>query len=449
MKVLTSIIVIVVAALAHTYRSHLLPHGPAVAIPPHHRPAISHVDPSNISLRLSSGKLTKIYERRSSSSEDDGGPPPLLVHPETIIFDNHGKMYIMNEYAKLISLTDFEPAAGEESSSSPITMMTAKATEVADLGVGRPLGGKFDYNNDCLYFADAILGLARICNLPAADDDDDNEMNKSSPSAKQKKPNNNVELLASRVRLEDGTWSPINYADDLDIGPRTGHVYFSDASDVKSDRDVILGLWDYMYASKVEGVRGKRTGRLLRYKPETGEVHILVTGVAFANGVAVNKDETYVLYSSTFEGSVMKYPINDDDDDDVEEGRAKPERILDHFPGFLDGVDCSFQSGLCYVAIATPLDPLIGAIFAMPTWIGRPIRTLLMMLPKALAPKVKQYGAAAEINPGDENTPARIIRIFQDPDGRDISTVTGVTEYDGKLYLGSLHGNYVGVVSLE
>ena len=355
-------------------------------------------------------------------------------------------MYIMNEYAKLISLTDFEPAAGEESSSSSITMMTAKATEVADLGIGRPLGGKFHYNNDCLYFADAILGLARICNLPSADDDDNNEMNKSSSAAKQKKPNH-VELLASRVKLLDGTWSPINYADDLDIGPRTGHVYFSDASDVKSDRDVTSGLWDYMYASKVEGVRGKRTGRLLRYKPETGEVDILVTGVAFANGVAVNKDETYVLYSSTFEGSVMKYPI----DDKEEEGRAKPkpERILDNFPGFLDGVDCSFQSGLCYVAIATPLDPLIGAIFAMPTWIGRPIRTLLMMLPKALAPKVKQYGAAAEINPGDENTPARIIRIFQDPDGRDISTVTGVTEYDGKLYLGSLHGNYVGVVSLE
>jgi hypothetical protein len=196
-----------------------------------------------------------------------------------------------------------------------------------------------------------------------------------------------------------------------------------------------------MYASKVEGVRGKRTGRLLRYIPETGKVDILATGGAFTNGVAVNADETYVLYTSTFEGSVMKYPLN-------EEG-AKPERILDNFPGFLDGVDCSFQSGLCYVAIATPMDPLVGAIFAMPTWIGRPIRSFLMMLPKSLAPKVLQYGAAAEIHPGDENSPALIIRIFQDPDGRDVSTVTGVTEHNGKLYLGSLHANYVGVVTLE
>ena len=44
---------------------------------------------------------------------------------------------------------------------------------------------------------------------------------------------------------------------------------------------------------------------------------------------------------------------------------------------------------------------------------------------------------------------ASITRIFQDPDGRDFSTITGVTEYDGKVYLGTLHGNYVGVISLE
>lgn len=425
MIILLSIIVVVIAALARTYEPHLFPHGYAVEIPPQHRPAISKVDPSNISLRLSSGKLTKIYERK----EEGEGQVPLLVHPETIIFDNHGKMYIMNENAKLVSLTDFEPMTGTNGEASS-SIMTAKATEVADLGVGAPLGGKFD-NKGCLYFADAVLGLARICNLP-----DD-----TSTTTIPTKPKPYVELVASRVQLEDGSWSSINYADDVDIGPRTGHVYFSDASDVKSDRDPISGSWDIMYASKLEGVRGKRTGRLLRYIPETGKVDILATGGAFTNGVAVNADETYVLYTSTFEGSVMKYPLN-------EEG-AKPERILDNFPGFLDGVDCSFQSGLCYVAIATPMDPLVGAIFAMPTWIGRPIRSFLMMLPKSLAPKVKQYGAAAEIHPGDENSPARITRIFQDPDGRDVSTVTGVTEHDGKLYLGSLHANSVGVVTLE
>ena len=406
--------------------------------------------------------MTKIYERIENTTGDDGDdneqrpttiPPPLLINPETILFDNHGKMYIMNENAKLVSLTDFEPMisnthdeAALSSSSSSYSIMTAKATEVADLGVGRPLGGKFD-KNGCLYFADAVLGLARICNLTNDNDSDDGKITTTTTTA-QKKPNTkNVELLASRVQLQDGSWSSINYADDVDIGPRTGHVYFSDASDVKVDRDVISGQWDVMYASKVEGVRGKRTGRLLRYKPETGMVDVLVAnGVAFANGVAVNEDETYVLYSSTFEGRIMKYPLINNEE---EEPSTEPERILDTFPGFLDGVDCSFQSGLCYVAIPTPMSPLVGAIFGMPTWLSRPIRSFLLMIPRTWAPKEKPYGGAAEIHPGNETSPARIIRIFQDPDGRDISMVTGVTEHNGKLYLGSLHGNYVGVISLE
>eukprot|EP00585_Thalassiosira_rotula_P018078 CAMPEP_0196194836 /NCGR_PEP_ID=MMETSP0912-20130531/155_1 /TAXON_ID=49265 /ORGANISM="Thalassiosira rotula, Strain GSO102" /LENGTH=436 /DNA_ID=CAMNT_0041467181 /DNA_START=1 /DNA_END=1311 /DNA_ORIENTATION=- len=389
----------------------LLPHGPAVNIPPHHRPVTTPVDPNNASLRFSGGKLTKIYER----FENDGNDP-LLVAPETILFDDKGVMYIMNENAKLISLTEFQPKEGGDDDES---ILTAKAMEVADLGMGRPLGGKFDKDGKCLYYADVLLGLARICNLSL------------------NKPNNNVELLASRIKLEDGSWSPINYADDVDIGPKTGHVYFSDASDISTDKDV-TGKWDAMYGSKLEGIRGKRTGRLLRYRPDTGEVDLLAMNASFANGVAVDKDETYVLYTSTFDVTVMKYHLSGE-----MEGRS--ERLLDGFTGFLDGVDCSFQRGLCYVAIPSTLSPVARTMFAAPSW----VRSLSMMMPRNWTPDAEPYGAVAEIYPGDENMPARILRTMQDPDGRDVSFVTGVTEHGGKLYLGSLHSNSVGVVSID
>ena len=107
-----------------------------------------------------------------------------------------------------------------------------------------------------------------------------------------------VELIASQVKLDDGSWSPIRYADDVDVGPRTGHVYFTDASNVTPDRDPATGgkTWDIMCTSILEGLRGSRTDRLLRYKPETGEVDVLATGAAFANGVpVVDVDETSVL----------------------------------------------------------------------------------------------------------------------------------------------------------
>lgn len=410
----------VVASVAVRILSpHLLPHGPAVDVPADYCPEGSSFDPSNVSLRLSSGGLTKIYER---FDDDEGGegrrPRPLLVGPETIVFDGDGTMFLMNEDAKLVSLADFRPReeGGDES------ILTARATEVADLGPGRPLGGKFDNEGRCLYYADAVLGLARVCDL------------QSSSGA-------NPELLASRVKLDDGSWSPINLADDVDIGPKTGHVYFSDASYIPVDRD-FMGRWDITYASKLEGLSGKRTGRLLRYKPETGEVDVLATDAVFANGVAVDADEASVLYVSSFDATVMKYHLSG-----PQEGKA--ERLLDRFPGYLDGVDCSSRKGLCYVAVVSTIPPIVRVLFSLPPWIHRPLRSLMMGLPRAWLPPPEPYGGAAEVYPGGGDGPARVRRVFQDPDGRDVGMITGVTERGGKLYLGSLHNDFVGVVSLD
>jgi hypothetical protein len=46
----------------------------------------------------------------------------------------------------------------------------------------------------------------------------------------------------------------------------------------------------------------------------------------------------------------------------------------------------------------------------------------------------------------DDN--GRIIRTLQDPGGEVVTMITAVTEYNGKLYLGSLHNDYVGVYTL-
>ena len=343
------ILILSVLATRTAILRFLLPHGPAFHIPAANLPnCVPAVDPSNVSLRLSNGKSAKIYERKVE------GRMPLLVNPETIIFGNDGTMYIINEDAKLVSLHDFQPLVEEDTS-----ILTATAIEVADLGHGRPLGGKFD-NNGCLYFADAIFGLNKICNLL---------------SKQGIIPSSSVEVVASQVKLDDGTFSPINYADDVDIGPRTGHVYFSDASNIKPDRN-IHGKWDIMYASKIEALRGNLTGRLLRYMPETGAVDILATGVPFANGVAVDVDEEFVLYTSSFDASIRKYHLDG----------SGEERMQGVFPGVVDGADCSFQTGLCYIAIPAPLSPLVSAIFAATPWLSRHLRSLVMMLPRMLSP---------------------------------------------------------------
>lgn len=404
--------VIFAAVAVHQLLSKQFPHGRPVDLAPSNRHSGPAVDPSNVSLRLSSGKLTKIYER-----VEDEGTPRLLVGPETIIFDNDGIMYTLTEQSKLVSITDFQQKREDDPS-----IKTAKVTEVADLGIGRPLGGKFD-SGSCLYFADVLKGLCRIC--------------------LDQKPKPVVELVASRCQLEDGTWSDVTYADDVDIGPKTGHVYFSDATNIKLDRDLHTGVWDIMYPSKLEAIRGLKSGRLLRYKPETGEVDLLASSAAlFANGVAVDAQESFVVFTSTFEGKVMKYHLTG-------QKVGQLETILTDFPGFLDGIDCSFDSSLCLVAMPAPFTPDLKALFTIPPLLSRFVRSILMLIPRTLAPEAKPYGGVAVVHPGDELSKPSVQQIYQDPTGDDISVITGVTEHDGSVYLGSLHHDFIGVLDYQ
>ncbi len=401
------LLVITVAVLVHqllSKQSLLFPHGRPVDLAASDRHSGPPMDPTNVSLRLSQGKLTKIYERVEE------GNSALLIGPETIIFDNDAVMYTLTEQAKLVSITDFTPKDSHS--------VTAKVTEVADLGIGRPIGGKFD-SGSCLYFADVLKGLCRIC--------------------LDKKPKPVVEIIASRFKLEDGSTSDVTYADDVDIGPRTGHVYFSDATDIKVDRDLASGLWDIMYPSKIEAIRGKKSGRILRYKPENGEVDVLASDVAlFANGVAVDAEESFVLFTSTFKGKVMKYHLTGE-----KEGQL--ETILTDFPAFLDGIDCSFDSSLCFVAMPAPATADLKALFTIPPPLSRLIRSILMVIPRTWTPEGKHYGGVAAVHAVEGS----IQRIYQDPTGTDISVITGVTEHNGKVYLGSLHNDFIGVLDYE
>jgi sugar lactone lactonase YvrE len=248
------------------------------------------------------GKLQKIFERIENGKER------LLKGPETIFFDTNGVMYFGNDDGNLISMTDFETA--------PDGKMTAKTTLVADLGPGRPLGAKI--SGETLYVADALLGLTRIQNI-------------SDPMSK-------VEIVATTV-VDNGTTSRLLFADDVVIGPKTGAIYFTDgkmsqsgiqvhdlenflysrvfphqfktyrhvaASVVPSERDVETLTYDLMHASKIDSLIGP-SGRLLKYDPVTDEVTVLAKDIWFANGIAVDSEEEYLVASEAVRLGLFKY----------------------------------------------------------------------------------------------------------------------------------------------
>ena len=51
----------------------------------------------------------------------------------------------------------------------------------------------------------------------------------------------------------------------------------------------------------------ERTGRLLKYDPSTKKVEILLQNLAFANGVSVNKDGSFLLLGETSARKISKF----------------------------------------------------------------------------------------------------------------------------------------------
>ena len=388
-----------------TFRKQLMPWGPAAIIPTEERLSYVSIDSSNDSLQAKHGKTQKIFERVQDGKE------PLMKGPETVVFGKDGSMYLLTEEANLIKMKNFEEAADGVN-------ITAEAEFVKDLGVGRPLGGKFTTDGKTLYIADALLGLTRV------QDPQD--------------PKSKVEIVASNV-MDGDKMTQILYADDVCVGPKTGKIYLTDASDIASDR-IGTKAWDTLYASKVDLTRGLARGRLLEYDPSTDEVSVLARGFKFANGIAVDKEENYLLFAETFGLRIWQYHLKGDK-------KGQVEVFVDNkmMTGYPDGVDCSWsKNGKCYAALPSAIVPAHKLWNKLPYAVDVFFRTFILSLPRKLAPKVKKYGGVIEI---DAQT--KELRYIQDPTGDDISMITGVTEHDKKLYLGSLQNNFIGVYKLD
>ena len=86
-------------------------------------------------------------------------------------------------------------------------------------------------------------------------------------------------------------------------------------------------------------------GRLLRHDPATGETEVLLQGLYFANGVALSRDEDFVLVNETYRYRITRYWLTG--------ARAGTSDIFcDNLPGFADGVS-SNRRGTFWVAIFT------------------------------------------------------------------------------------------------
>ncbi|KAK4428782.1 protein STRICTOSIDINE SYNTHASE-LIKE 4 [Sesamum alatum] len=224
-----------------------------------------------------------------------------------------------------------------------------------------------------------------------------------------------VRVLVSHV---DG--AELRFADDV-IGSSDGTLYFSVASTKHSFRN-----WE------LDMLEDKPHGQLLTYDPSSNVASVLLDNLGFANGVALSADEDYLVVCETWKYRCLKYWLKG-------EMKGQTEIFIDNLPGAPDNIKLA-PNGSFWIALLETIPNRLRFVYR-----SRAFRYSIRAIPELAKWVVGSYKKAMVVNVGSDG---KIIRGFDDPTGKVMAFVTSALEFDGHLYLGSLHTDFVGKLPL-
>lgn len=220
-----------------------------------------------------------------------------------------------------------------------------------------------------------------------------------------------VEILVDRVGDR-----PMRFCNNAAIAS-DGTIWFSDSS-------AHYGIERWW---KDDFVQDTRTGRLLR-RDVDGTVRVVETHLAFANGVALSADESFVTVAETGARTLVRRWLRG-----PRAGRR--DYLVTDLPGYPDNISLG-SDGLIWVSIASPKDPVVEVVKRGPVV----LRKAVTKIPEALQPKPQRTIRIQAFDDGGE-----LVHDL-DLDDAGFHMVTGVREHAGRVWLGSLHEPAVAVV---
>ncbi|WCL48450.1 SMP-30/gluconolactonase/LRE family protein [Leptospira sp. GIMC2001] len=212
---------------------------------------------------------------------------------------------------------------------------------------------------------------------------------------------------------------PFAFTDDLDIA-RDGKIYFSDASFKFTQKEYLYDL-----------LESRPYGRLLVYDPKNKTTTTLLEKLFFANGVALSKNEDFVLVNETYRYRITKYWLKGSKS-------GTSEIFIDNLPGFPDNITRS-DNGEFYLALFTKRNSQMDNMHPSP-W----KKKFTSFLPKFLWPSPEPYGFVLRLSEKGE-----ILESYQDPSGKNMRAITHAQKKGNTLYLGSLYSNWIGILDIK
>lgn len=260
---------------------------------------------------------------------------------------------------------------------------------------GSPLGMVFDSDNN-LIVADAYRGLLAI-----------------SPSGQ-------ITVLTDHINGQ-----PIAFADDLDIA-EDGKIYFSDAS----SKFGAMAYGGPHGASMLDIIEHGGHGRLLMFDPQTNTTAVVMSGLNFANGVAIDSQSQFVLVNETGSYRIHKYWLRGPK-------AGSSELLIENLPGFPDNI-VRGSNGHFWVGLVSPRIPVIDKLSSYPT-----VRKIIQRLPAFTRPDGTAYSHVFAI---DQH--GNVLTSLQDPEGQ-YPTTTGAIESEHWLYISSLDAPNLARISRD
>jgi len=292
--------------------------------------------------------------------------------PEDVAIDAQGRIYAGFEDGRIIQL--------QPDGTQPRVFANTQ---------GRPLGFVFDKSGN-LIVTDAIKGLLSIDQTGA------------------------VRVLTTEV---DG--AKLGCLNDLDIAT-DGTIYFTEAS-----RKYPMS----QFASDI--MEHQPNGHFLAYDPKTQKTRTVLTGIYFANGVAISPDQSFALVAETGLYRILKVWLSGPQ-------QGQHEVFIDNLPGFPDGVSSNGKDRF-WVALVTPRNAALDRMLPYPF-----ARKMVVRLPKFLHPAPQRYSFVLGLD-----SSGKVVENLQNGAPECYAQIANVVEHKGVLYFGSIGEDTIGKFALR
>ncbi|CAI5950319.1 unnamed protein product [Closterium sp. NIES-64] len=348
-----------------------------VPLPPRAVPAAS--DPSN---RLASAEIKYLHEGigpESLAVDTSGrGPYSGLADGRVVRRSADGSQWVPFAQAspnRTPQLCDILPKSHPDPSKEPLC--------------GRPLGLRFHPVTGELYIADAYYGLNRV-GLKGG-------------------------LAEQLVGGKSVDGQKVSFVNDLDIDAEdaNGTVYFTVTSTKYEMRNFLSMILD-----------GGANGGVYKYDVATGEVTQLVAGVAFANGIALSADRSFLVYCETIRARCNRYWLTG--------SKAGSHEVMVDLPGVPDNPRLN-PRGRFWIAMPAYRTSAYDFLARTPR-----LRSILLRL--HLHPLLLYAGIFGLPNGviAEVDSSGQITEILEDRAGKRVQAPSEVMERDGKLWIASL-----------